>query len=325
MNKKILSSIMIIAFAAGLLGAGTMAYFNSTATVGTVTFTTGTVAISVGKSWTSPLKIEDMKPCYTYHMEFNVTNTGTDPANVYKEINVTSDSENIAQCILYDLWVEVYVKKDSTWTLFWHQGIYDETVTIHDVDAKWIYLGMLPVGATMKVIQSYHMKADTGNEAQGATMSMDIAVKGEQLIGTLQLENKDTSPNSNYPDGKYLILHDAYNGTLTYDMVGATFKYTFTGTAPLASTKYYLIYYADPWAGNHPGALLGSGMTGLSGNIVLSGSVDTGSLPNAADGNSPYGAKIWLVSDYDPVTNSLTAWNPNNYLFETGLIIYTKG
>jgi len=324
MNKKILSSIMIIAFAAGLLGAGTIAYFNSTATVGTVVFTTGTVKIAIENPWTNPVNIADMKPCYTYHTEFNITNVGSDPANVYKEINVTIDSKSIAQYILYDLWVEVYVKINDKWTLFWHQGIYDETVTIHDVDAKWIYLGMLPVDAKMKVIQSYHMKADTGNDAQGATMSMDIAVKGEQLIGTLQLENKDTT------DAKYLILHDGYGGTLTYDMVGATFKYTFTGTAPLAGTEYYLIYYADPWAGNNPGAYLGKGTTDGSGNIAISGSVDTGSLPNVADGNYNYGAKIWLVTgaDYNShtaVTGPMTGWNPANYLFETGLITYTKG
>jgi hypothetical protein len=320
MNKKILVSIMIMSFASGLVGAGTMAYWNKIVPIGTVTFTTGSIDIGDQKSWTSPLYLRDIKPCYTYHENFTVTNTGDNPVNIYKNITVTTDGKSIAQYILYDLWVQVYVKNATgQWNLFWHQGIYNETVTIHDVDRKWIYLGMLPQNENMTVIESYHMKPDTPNTAEGATMSMDITVDGEQLTGHLTLEHKNTTNNA------YLILHDGYNGSLTYNMVGPTFSYSFTGKAPLSSTTYYLIYYADPYPGNHPGALLGSGITDASGSITLNGSVNTGSLPNPSDGNYPYGAKIWLVSDYNPATNSLTAWNPANYLFETGLIVYTKG
>jgi len=57
----------------------------------------------------------------------------------------------------------------------------------------------------------------------------------------------------------------------------------------------------------------------------LSGSVDLGmDIPTSGDNNYNYGGKIWLVtkSDYDTSANKMTAWNPGNYLFETGLITY---
>ena len=37
---------------------------------------------------------------------------------------------------------------------------------------------------------------------------------------------------------------------------------------------------------------------------------------------SSKGAKLWIVPNSDFTTGGLTAWNPDNYLFETDLIIY---
>jgi hypothetical protein len=158
-------------------------------------------------------------------------------------------------------------------------------------------------------------------------MSFNIEVKGEQLTGTLQLENKDTSPNSNYPDGKYLILYNDNNyGTLTYKVTWPTFEYSFTGKAK-PSTDYVLIYYSDPWTTQTGSTDIGNGTTTAAGDITISGNVDIGSLPKVGDANYPYGAKIWLVlkSDYDFTNHKLTGWTPADYLFETGLITYTKG
>ncbi len=74
-------------------------------------------------------------------------------------------------------------------------------------------------------------------------------------------------------------------------------------------------------------------MTTNGGNLHLrgKGSVDLGiDLPHPDDENHPSqdpdlaGAKIWLVlsSDYEPETNSMTAWNPDAYLFEYDRIFY---
>ena len=47
-------------------------------------------------------------------------------------------------------------------------------------------------------------------------------------------------------------------------------------------------------------------------------------LPDPADANHPVGAKIWLVtsSDYNSSTQSMTGWNPDDYLFEMNLAQY---
>ena len=100
-----------------------------------------------------------------------------------------------------------------------------------------------------------------------------------------------------------------------------TFAFTFEGYG-LQNVEYDLIYYAAPWPGAPPGALIASG-TASGGTLSLSGSVELDmDLPNAADWNHPDGAKIWLVtaSDYDGA--KMTAWNPADYLFEMRLIHY---
>jgi len=127
-------------------------------------------------------------------------------------------------------------------------------------------------------------------------------------------------------DSGWNIVSDGAYGELFYNCSGAEFEYAFYGTGLTASTGYSLIYYADPWTGDNPGAWIAAGTSDGSGNIVLSGSVDLGiDLPTSPDTNP--GAKIWLVlsSDYNSgtaATGPMTGWNPTEYLFEHNLITY---
>lgn len=133
-------------------------------------------------------------------------------------------------------------------------------------------------------------------------------------------------------------------GKLTYKLSGPTFDFAFNGHKLQANTGYSLIYYADPWPGNNPGALIASGTSNADGNIHLAGAVELNTdLPNPLDanygtincgdvntpGNPPLpfpcnGAKIWLVlsSDYNAAAKSLIAWNPATHLYEYKLIRY---
>ena len=132
---------------------------------------------------------------------------------------------------------------------------------------------------------------------------------------TVTLENKDAGWNP--------ILGDGIYGTLTYTLINPTFNYVFQGHG-LDNVVYDLIYYADGWPGNNPGALIGSG-TPMGGLLVLAGQVELNmDLPDPADANYPTGAKIWLVpaSDYNEGTRSMTAFNPSKYLFDMELITY---
>ena len=180
-----------------------------------------------------------------------------------------------------------------------------------------MFLGMIPSGYHMDVVESYHMKSEAGNEYQSDKITFDIVLTGEQLTGTLVMSNKD--PNRPVKDGWFVL--GTKTGTLTYGVKDSKFNYSFTGTAPLASTNYSLIMYEEPFS--FPAAsgwprtvkILGAGTTDGSGSITLSDSIDTGDMLNA---------KIWLVKTSDLTGSTLSGWSPADYLFETGMIDYYK-
>ena len=216
-----------------------------------------------------------------------------------------------------------------------------------DLECQWIPIGLLPVNTYVEVWLSFHIQDEAGNQYQTDQITFDIEVMLRQVgaddptpavdLNTpkicdwrvLRLENK---VNFNMPAsaGGYIgpnwwkpKLGDGTYGILTFDCKKTTFDYTFEGYG-LNDVAYDLIYYADPWPGDHPGALIGSG-TASGGRLSLSGNPDLSmDLPDPADWNHPDGAKIWLVtaSDYNETTKEMTAWNPADYLFEMRLIHY---
>lgn len=140
---------------------------------------------------------------------------------------------------------------------------------------------------------------------------------GKSNVGHLYLYQKDSSTWQIVPGGAW--------GKMTYNLAGPTFDYVFNGHKLSPNTGYSLIYYADPWPGNKPGALIANGTSNSDGNVNLVGSVELNTdLPNAADANYPGGAKIWLVlsSDYNSALTKMVGWTPTKYLFENNLITY---
>jgi len=360
MNKKILASMLIIAVAAGLVGAGVVSYFSDTETSKGNVFTAGTIDIAVDEEnpWTETYSasLEDVKPCETRWINFTIKNVGTNEANIWKHIIITGwggdlgtppfhgicssepefeegggkfDAEGVpiagsykpkdylAPWIIYDLYID-----DAPFITEANQ------LRLDDIACTYMYLGTLDPGESMKVCQSYHLMTWTGsnvpmitNWAQGDWVKFDIEVIARQLTGpspepcVLTLENKDTTTWEPITgDGKY--------GTLEYNLAGDEFVYTFKGYG-LDDIEYSLIYYADPYPGCHPGALIAKG-TASGGLLTLSGSVDLGiNLPDSGDMNYPAGAKIWLVpsTDYTEATHSVS-WDPTAFLFGMNLIHY---
>lgn len=128
--------------------------------------------------------------------------------------------------------------------------------------------------------------------------------------------------------GPWTIKSDNISGLLTWTD-GDTFAYTLNAQGLSANTDYSLIYYADGWPGNNPGAFIGKHITDSSGNITgASGNPELGmDMPKLPDGNFAIGAKIWLVltSDYNNgalSTGPMTAWQPDKYLFEGNVYIH---
>jgi len=158
---------------------------------------------------------------------------------------------------------------------------------------------------------------------------------GASSVGTLILDNKDGSW-ARIADGKY--------GVFTYNSSGDTLDWSLAvtglGTTP---TLYSLIYFADPYPGNNPGALIWSGTSTSVGRIdvPLTNTELNMDLPTAPDSNmlvshagppdnyiTPLGAKIWLIPSayYDATLKKVTAWDAtviSSILFETNLVLYT--
>ncbi len=211
----------------------------------------------------------------------------------------------------------------------------DNEVRVDNVNDIWIKLNkeLLP-GKELLVSQSYHLKAwrdaaepEITNWAQGDVMTFDVVLEARQTdapapngaqLTTLQLKEKDPIT--------WNVVANGASGTLTFNTASNTFDYNLVASGLNNNTSYSLIYYADPWPGNHPGKLIGAHMTDGSGAIA-SGAVSVNlamDLPMPADANYPVGAKIQLVltADYNSGTNSMTAWNPSEYLFEMNLVSY---
>jgi len=143
---------------------------------------------------------------------------------------------------------------------------------------------------------------------------------GQSNMAFVELWEKDATT--------WEIVEDGAWGKLKYNLEGSTFDFVFNGHGLEADTEYSLIYYADPWPGDNPGALIASGTSNEWSDIHLMGSAELGmDLPDPSDANyvtDPDGAKIWLVlsSDYDADECKMTGWNPAEYLFEYDLITY---
>ena len=309
MNKKILVSLSVIAAVAALAIGGTVAYFSDTETSVGNTFSTGVIDIWINDQnpWRGSWHIEDMKPCETGYITFNIQNPGNNPVNVWKTIkNITTIDEpiNEPECVYnnsghYGVWDStnqacdkentsphwLYEAKSNLhdWMYYdlsvfvpipenknggWWQTIYRDGEIVLSSVGK-VFLGMVPAKGSMKVTQSYHLSPETENWAQADTMKFDIEIYAEQLKGELVLENKRGFEETT---GDWdIIQEDDIKATLTYNLTGPKFDYKLTGKVKLINTPYSLIYYADPWPGrgetNDTGALIGTFTSDGSGNI----------------------------------------------------------
>ena len=138
---------------------------------------------------------------------------------------------------------------------------------------------------------------------------------------SLFLWQKDVTANWG---GTWNIIQPGAWAWLTFKNSGKTFDYVTQGYGLLShSASYSVVYYADPWPGNHPGASLGSATTDAAGNVgPFWGSVPLGfNLPTAPDTNP--GAKLWyaLTADYDG-HGIIGNGNAPQYLFENNGITY---
>ena len=340
--KKIILSLSVIVAVAAVVAGATTAYFSDTETAENNTFTAGTVDIDIDDQnpWQDSYHIDDLKPGETDYITFTINNVGQNPVNISKKLfsfdgtggveeyecgerKTSSEPEceaegntsvdDIETQIVYDLSVEV---ENSEGNKIWWQTIYseEEGKRISEVydEVNYVSLGMIPVGGSMIVTQSYHLDEGTDNEYQGDKLAFDIEIKADQLTQeggvTVTLENKSGDPDWN-------ILEDNINGSLTYQKKGPEFDYSFTGH--VNSNVGYTLIYVGP-SGDYPcpnSKVIDSG-SASGGVINLSGTSDLGT--DIVDG------KIWLIpsSTYDESSNTMDGWDHDNNLYETALVSY---
>lgn len=206
--KKITTSLSIIAIVAGIsFGAigVTGTYFSDVETAEDNVFQAGTLDLNQ-PTVTNTYKIDDLKPSEVRYLALKIKNIGSNPLDLWKHIkNIRTDEgdnpepelewcnnhpdtcpkNNIDDVILYDMWIEV----GGPWNEY-NPGKGDELIVsegedldVSDVESHYIYLDELGAEETIKVVQSYHMRSEVGNWAQGDTMTLDVEFYGTQTNG----------------------------------------------------------------------------------------------------------------------------------------------
>ena len=314
--KKILMSILVIGVTFAMLGAGTFSYFSDEETSAGNTFSAGTIDIEIDTEnpWTSYEILAEAKPCETRYIDFTIKNVGLNPCVIWKHIEITAEEggeypepesvvdpgdtiTDISNWILYDLVVDEDV-------IFYDEDGY----TLNDIACMWMPLGqILQPGETMDVIQSYHLKPETGNAYQGDYVEFTITLYAEQKLGNgpvqqsnkLFLDNKDGEPN-------WYFIADHIWGVL--DWTDGPDLADLFATGLQASTQYSLITYVDPWPGTVTELTFGN--TNSAGELTI----------NDFSMGSTYYGKVLLVLKADHNGAQMTGWNPTAYLYEANKV-----
>ena len=358
-NKTILGSIFIIGLVSIILaGSYTGAFFSDTETSTDNTFSAGTIDISVDDQnpWTETFSF-DIVPGDTKEINFVVKNTGQTPVRVWEIIKNVVTSENGIIMTSEQNWYDVYnggnPKNDIDSAIVYEMYVngnlaiaQEAGITISQIKNYYVNLvetlakdegqtlvsdGILYPGETVTVTQKYHFIEETENWAQSDIMTFDIEILAQQ-INAPEPVNQISFIDNKYSSNTWVPTADGTMGVLKYKSTAPNFTYDFLGVGLNPATEYCLIYYADGWPGNHPGALIDKDYPDLDGKLILSDSKDLGmDLPDSQDANYPYGAKIWLVpcNKYNEGNYGVIGWSPDNtnWLFDNwpGLIRYTRG
>ena len=184
------------------------------------------------------------------------------------------------------------------WNVIVHPA---DGMTMADIESTWMDLMEwrpankgLEKNEKIIVVQSYHMRADTGNWAQGDTLTYNIDLLAQQMNApevrstTLLMENKDTSWQVIKGDGKW--------GVLKYDKT--TKAFTFSGYVVDPAIQYKFVHWNDP------NEVVIDGKQNLIPDSTTGYLSFSGTLPSGLKD-----AKIWLRPQiWSPESNLKTLW-----------------
>ncbi|MBC7248607.1 MAG: hypothetical protein H5T73_12630 [Actinobacteria bacterium] len=259
--RKILIATLALALVATLAGLGTFAWFSDTETV-VGTFTTGTIKLKVNEPADLQFAIEDLKPCDWKTQEVQLKNIGSNEGPVWLHIDgIDGVNPGLAKYLEFDLskGAEVIIHPD-------------DKMTVKDLQSVSIPLGWLDPGQEMYLVLSFHLAADTPNEMQGKSCTVNFEFimtdhNGGPPTSGIILENKKVENNEWKP-----ILGDGIWGICRYNVGSLNLDVVAKG---LEANKYYQLKINSPSKGQ-------SGITEVQ-RVAMTSAL----AANKYDGNNP--------------------------------------
>jgi predicted ribosomally synthesized peptide with SipW-like signal peptide len=174
MDKYVLASMMTIGVVAAMMIAGTFAFFSDIETASGNTMTAGVLNLFVNDAdpYSGTLVEVELKPEYTAYSSVIDVKINDNPGKIYKRIsNLNCNEQNIGNDLASKTWFDLEVN-DA-------QLIPGQTLTVRDVEGKWIYLGVFGPEITIPVIQSFELQECLfeWSEEEGCTFDEEFRVE----------------------------------------------------------------------------------------------------------------------------------------------------
>lgn len=212
-RKRLLLSVLVIAIAVSLIGAGTYAYFSATVSTTTINFTAGTIDLAVNGSsvWDVTnynTTLGDLKPCQKAWINVTVKNNGTNPFYAFLKVcNISNDdylhpySENgedqsgiknmIEDVIIFDLYNGTNALiTDASGIVINHWADSPQNWSTKSMACNYTALNLTgsgwyawAPGQTNSLNMSFMMACNTTNWAQGDRVNLTLTLFAVQSEG----------------------------------------------------------------------------------------------------------------------------------------------
>ena len=300
--KKFIALGISVAVVVGLIASGTWAVFTDTEVVEDNSFCAGTIDIRVdptdGQYVTTVDGTLDLKPCQTGWIEINVTNDGTNPAEIWKHIANVENQENEivdAEGKFYDAWLAAWLLDNpgggqpapedipANWKLSdWIH--YDMTVCRDETDCELLIdeeegFFLTGLGQILYTTKSIPSGSSTNVEIYELNVTMGTATLLTTLTGGY------TSPSN--PNGN------------AWDPVNNRLYFTNAGTKELFFWDFDATTTAVIPAGTTVGTVAGAGFFNGAYYYISNGTDDLRKVTFNPDGTIATGGDTLLKANFD--------------------------
>jgi alternate signal-mediated exported protein len=181
MNRKILTSLIVIVLALAAITGGTLAWFTDQTSTTSNTFTAGTVKIRADESENFTASVTNWNPGDHREEKLEVVNTGS--KRLFLRVKITEEWKNTTG-VDTD---KITFARDAA-NVDWYDSVEDKSITWNK-EGKWVNIGdywyyneILDKDDIITFLGSVGLKgAETSNDYQGATYSIDLTFDAIQV------------------------------------------------------------------------------------------------------------------------------------------------